>query len=73
MADKMIRLTSERRREVIITAISSIVTEEDKIYTLTHDSVAEACEIPTSRHTVKHYFRTKQALYDEALKLFFGN
>lgn len=63
MADKMIRLTADERREVIEQAIVKLAAEIGK-YNLTHDNVAEACSVDTSRHTVKHYFRTKQKLYD---------
>lgn len=63
MADKMIRLTADERREIIAQAIDKLAREIGK-YNLTHDNVAAACSVDTSRHTVKHYFRTKQKLYD---------
>ena len=63
MADKMIRLTARERRSIIVEAIIKLADDIGK-YNLTHDNVAEACTVETSRHTVKHYFRTKQKLYD---------
>lgn len=62
---RIVRLTSEERRAVIVAAIQRLAVSLGT-YSLNHDNVAEACDTHTSRHTVKHYFRTKQALYDVA-------
>ena len=61
----MIRLSADGRRSIITRAIEKLA-DEIGTYNLTHDNVAEACAVETSRHTVKHYFRTKQRLYDVA-------
>lgn len=63
---KTLRLSAEERRDVIVTAIKKLIDGGCQTYELTHDNVAEACSVETSRHTVKHYFRTKQRLYDTA-------
>lgn len=65
---RTIRLSAEERRAVITTAIERLAIEIG-VYNLTHDNVAEACSVQTSRHTVKHYFRTKKQLYDVAISL----
>ena len=62
---KMVRLSADERRSIITRAIEKLA-DEIGTYNLTHDNVAEACTVETSRHTVKHYFRTKQRLYDVA-------
>jgi len=60
---RTVRLTTDERREVIVGAILKVAEDIGK-YNLTHDNVAFACTVTTSRHTVKHYFPAKQDLYD---------
>ena len=64
----MIRLSSEQRRQVILDAIKTLA-ETEGVYNITYDNVAAACEVETSRHTVKHYFKTKTLLHNTAEKL----
>lgn len=43
------------------------VANKDGLLAVTFDSVAEACTVTTSRHTVKHYFKTIPSLYSEVV------
>jgi AcrR family transcriptional regulator len=43
------------------------VANKKGLLAVTFDSVAEACTVSTSRHTVKHYFKTIPALYSEVV------
>ncbi|QDP66963.1 MAG: hypothetical protein Unbinned3138contig1000_5 [Prokaryotic dsDNA virus sp.] len=53
------RLTPDERRDMIVRAgVSVAKAGEHGVYDATYDSVADACEAPTSRWTVKHYFPT---------------
>ena len=61
----MIRLSADQRKGVILKAIGKLAVEIG-VYGITYDNVAETCEVETSRHTVKHYFRTKQLLHAAA-------
>ena len=50
-----VRLDPEKRRAVIVAAAIK-VGSEGGFWEITADSVADACEVSTSPHTVRHYF-----------------
>jgi DNA-binding transcriptional regulator YbjK len=54
--DNRLRLTPDERRELIIQAAVRLTRDRDSLYAWSRQDVAEACEIPTTSDTVKHYF-----------------
>ena len=54
--DNRLRLTPDERREIIIRAALRLTAERGSACAWTRQDVAEACEIPTTSDTVKHYF-----------------
>lgn len=52
-----VRLTPDERREIILTAATKVARDAPGgVMALTMESVASACQPPTSKDTVKHYW-----------------
>lgn len=60
------RFSPRVRRAVILDAAVSLANE-DGLLGVTFDSVADRCEIDTSKHTVRKYFGTLPGLYSEII------
>jgi DNA-binding transcriptional regulator YbjK len=54
--DNRLRLTPDERREIIVQAAVRLTQERASLYAWSRQDVADACEIPTTSDTVKHYF-----------------
>lgn len=50
------RLTPDERREVILKGAAAVAAREQSVMALTRQNVADACEVQTSKETVKKYF-----------------
>ena len=57
----VIRLDGKARRKLIVAAARKVAKEKGVLF-VTHDAVAEACEIDTSAATVRRYFHTAEDL-----------
>lgn len=66
MTDEVRRFKPAVRRKIMLAAAVEIANTHG-LLAVTFDSVADACKIKTSRHTVKHYFRTIPGLYSEVI------
>jgi AcrR family transcriptional regulator len=61
-----IELTPDQRRNVILKA-AVLHANAEGLISLTMRNVAALCEVKTSEHTVKHYFKTKAGLIEAVL------
>jgi DNA-binding transcriptional regulator YbjK len=59
----ILRLDGNTRRKLILQAARK-VADRDGVLKLTHEAVAEACEVETSAATVRRYFHTAADLRD---------
>ena len=57
------RLTGEARRAIIVQAGALLANNLGRIVSVTHDVVAERCEVETSISTVRRYYPTKTDLW----------
>ncbi len=58
----MVQLAGPVRKTIIIDAALA-VAKRDGLVAVNFDSVARECRIPTSRHTVKHWFKRRDDLW----------
>ena len=63
MSSRAIRLTGDARRAIIVRAGASMANNLGRIVAVTHDLVAEACEVTTSVQTVRRYYPQKTDLW----------
>lgn len=65
MTDR-VRIGIDSRRSVIVNAAVSIA-EREGLERVTHGAVAKRCVVQTSTPTVRHYFSTKDELWQAVL------
>jgi DNA-binding transcriptional regulator YbjK len=63
----ILRLDGATRRKLILDAARKVADREGVLH-LTHENVAEACEVDTSAATVRRYFHTTADLRDAVSK-----
>lgn len=54
--ENRLRLTADQRRKIILDAAAKLTTERESLLAWTRQDVADACEVPTTVDTVKHYY-----------------
>jgi AcrR family transcriptional regulator len=62
-----VRRFSPRVRRLVILDAAVALANEKGILEVTFDNVADRCQVDTSKHTVRKYFGTVQALCSEII------